>query len=100
MRDRAKKEKCTEEVAKFSDCCKTAGLLMTFKCKKQSDELKKCMEKWYVDMMQQYLLYTFSSRYQDADFKEECTKQYLEERRLYRLHGDKKPMKSKESEMF
>ena len=40
------------------------------------------------------------SRYQDPEFKEECTKQYLEERKLYRIHGDKKPMKAKESEMF
>lgn len=46
MRDRAKKEKCIKEVSQFSDCCKSSGLLMTFKCKGESDELKKCMDRW------------------------------------------------------
>ena len=46
MRDRAKKEKCIKEVSRFSDCCKSSGLLMTFKCKGESDELKKCMDRW------------------------------------------------------
>lgn len=74
MRDRAKVEKCTEEVKAFSDCCKAAGVIMVVTCKNENSVLKACLTKWY----------------NDDNFKKQCTEEYLKERTEYRRTGIKK----------
>ncbi|XP_055681784.1 COX assembly mitochondrial protein homolog [Lutzomyia longipalpis] len=71
MRDRARAEKCTEEVAAFESCCKDKGLLMVISCRKENDKLKNCLTKWY----------------QDEVFKSECRQIYLDERTEFRRTG-------------
>ncbi|CAK9800021.1 COX assembly mitochondrial protein homolog [Anthophora quadrimaculata] len=71
MRDRAKNEKCIQEVKDFTECCKNSNLLMVLKCRKQNTALKDCLALWYNDLK----------------FKEECTLKYLEQRSEYRRTG-------------
>ncbi|XP_076755930.1 COX assembly mitochondrial protein homolog [Xylocopa sonorina] len=72
MRDRSKEEKCVAEVAEFTECCKNnANILMPFKCKQENKMLIQCLERWY----------------NDTDFREECTQQYLDARSEYRRTG-------------
>lgn len=71
MRDRAKVEKCFEEVAAFESCCKEYSILMVVTCRKQNSNLKNCLAKWY----------------QDETFKKECTDIYLKDRSEYRSTG-------------
>ena len=44
--------------------------MMSFNCRKELNEMKACMERWY----------------SDENFKKECTKLYLEKRRQCRLN--------------
>lgn len=74
MRDKAKEEKCVQEVKEFSECCKKANVLMGFKCQKENSALKKCLTQWYNDL----------------DFREQCTQEYLDERSEYRRTGTSK----------
>ncbi|GAB6019190.1 hypothetical protein CHUAL_000809 [Chamberlinius hualienensis] len=71
MRDKAKNEKCVAEVAEFNRCCKAAGLSMVYKCRKENDDLKNCLTRWY----------------QDEDFKKICQEEYLNERSEFRRTG-------------
>lgn len=71
MREIARSEMCVEEVAKFSKCCKDSSLLMVALCRKENDELKKCLTNWY----------------EDEQFKQKCTNEYLDERSEYRRTG-------------
>ncbi|XP_053694998.1 COX assembly mitochondrial protein homolog [Sabethes cyaneus] len=71
MRERAKTEKCLEEVQYFETCCKDAGILMPMKCQTENKALKACYLKWY----------------NDEHFKAECREIYLEERAEYRRTG-------------
>lgn len=71
MRDKAREIKCTSEVEAFSKCCAESGLLMVVKCRKENSDLKACLTKWY----------------NDEDFKQECTEEYLAERSEYRRTG-------------
>lgn len=71
MREKAKAEKCFEEVADFSKCCKDNSILMVVTCRKQNTALKECLGKWY----------------ENEEFKNECKKIYLEERSEYRRTG-------------
>ncbi|XP_055539147.1 COX assembly mitochondrial protein homolog [Wyeomyia smithii] len=71
MRERAKTEKCVEEVRQFEVCCKDTGILMTIKCQTENKALKACSLKWY----------------NDEQFKAECREIYLEERAEYRRTG-------------
>ncbi|CAH1984280.1 unnamed protein product [Acanthoscelides obtectus] len=71
MREIAKTEKCFKEVEAFTICCKDSGLLMVWKCREQNSMLKECLTHWY----------------QDEDFRNRCTKEYLEERTEYRRTG-------------
>lgn len=71
MREKAKVEKCFEEVHAFESCCKESSILMVVKCRKPNDELKNCLTKWY----------------QDDVFKKECTEIYLNERADFRRTG-------------
>ncbi|CAK9828090.1 COX assembly mitochondrial protein homolog [Anthophora retusa] len=79
MRDRAKREKCIQEVEDFSECCKNSNLFMVIKCRKQNAALIDCLGVWYNDLK----------------FKEECTLQYLEQRSEYRRTGISPNLKSK-----
>jgi COX assembly mitochondrial protein 1 len=74
MREKAKIEKCFEEVAAFESCCKKDSLLMVITCRKQNDALKTCLGRWY----------------QDEAFKSECTDIYLKERSIFRSTGMQK----------
>lgn len=71
MRDKAKGEKCVKEVGEFNKCCVDTGFLMVVKCRKQTNELKECLTKWY----------------NDEEFKQQCTEEYLAERSEYRRTG-------------
>lgn len=71
VRDRTRDEKCTQQVAEFSKCCKDNGLLMVIKCRKENTALKSCLTNWY----------------HNDDFVEECKQQYLDERSEYRRTG-------------
>lgn len=74
MREKAKIEKCFEEVAAFESCCKDNSILMVVTCRKQNDALKTCLGRWY----------------QDEAFKKECTEVYLKERSIFRSTGMQK----------
>lgn len=71
MRERAKKEKCSSIVKEFENCCVSNGFSMLLKCRKESDEMKNCLKKWY----------------EDKDFIKECTEIYLKDRSEYRQTG-------------
>lgn len=71
MRERAKVEKCFEEVAAFQSCCKDSSVLMVVTCRKENEGLKACLTKWY----------------QNESFKQECTEIYLAERAEFRRTG-------------
>lgn len=71
MREKAKVEKCFEEVKAFESCCKDNSLLMIITCRNQNDHLKTCLGRWY----------------QDEAFKKECTEIYLNERSEFRSTG-------------
>ncbi|KAI8041998.1 hypothetical protein M5D96_003298, partial [Drosophila gunungcola] len=47
MRDRAKAEFCSKEVADFQECCKASSILMVATCRKQNSALKECLTQWY-----------------------------------------------------
>lgn len=80
MRDRAKKEKCVEEVKAFTECCRENSLMMAFKCQEINEAMKRCQTKWY----------------SNDQFKNECTEMYLDQRKQYRLTGVPKKYKDKE----
>lgn len=71
MRDKAKAEKCTEEVAAFEACCKNSSILMVAVCRDENDKLKNCLGKWY----------------KNEDFIKECTEIYLNDRSEFRRTG-------------
>lgn len=81
VRDKTRDEKCVEEIKVFSECCKAAGLLMTFKCRPETKVMNSCLERWY----------------HDEDFKKICTEEYLQERSQYRRTGIKKKFRRKET---
>lgn len=71
MREKAKAEKCVEEVKKFTECCSSHSVLMVVKCRAENAALKSCLTKWY----------------EDEDFKRQCKEEYLEERSRFRSTG-------------
>ncbi|CAH0725753.1 unnamed protein product, partial [Brenthis ino] len=77
IREKAKTEKCVQEVAKFNECCKESSILMVFKCRDENSTMKSCLAEWY----------------RNEEFKQICTEEYLKERSEYRRTGIKKPMK-------
>ncbi|XP_059609552.1 COX assembly mitochondrial protein homolog [Phlebotomus argentipes] len=74
MRDRAREEKCIQEVAEFTKCGKENGLMLVFSCRRENEKLKNCLTKWY----------------QNESFKSECRQMYLDDRTEYRRTGIKK----------
>lgn len=77
MREKAKIEKCPQQVQEFEKCCKESSLFMIFSCRKQNSALKGCLTEWY----------------QNDEFRQLCTEQYLKERSEYRRSGVRKPIK-------
>lgn len=71
MRDRAKAEKCIDEVKAFEECCKAHSVLMVVKCREQNSALQNCISSWY----------------KNEKFINECTEIYLNERSEYRRTG-------------
>nr|CAD7458464.1 unnamed protein product [Timema tahoe] len=71
MREKAKDEKCVEEVKAFTDCCKNSSITMVVKCRTQNSLLKECLTRWY----------------QDEEFKALCRNEYLSERSEFRRTG-------------
>lgn len=55
----------------FEKCGKDNGLAVIFRCTQENESLKNCLSKWFYD----------------EEFKEECKKQYLEERSAFRRTG-------------
>ncbi|XP_038625471.1 COX assembly mitochondrial protein homolog [Tachyglossus aculeatus] len=70
MREKAK-ERCSDEVQAFTQCCKDTGFLMVVKCRKENSALKECL----------------TSHYTDPGFYEECKTEYLKEREEFRTTG-------------
>ncbi|XP_045522079.1 COX assembly mitochondrial protein homolog [Pieris brassicae] len=77
MREKAKAEKCVEEVSQFNECCKNSSILMVYKCRNENNTMKTCLGNWY----------------KNEEFKKICTEEYLKERSEYRRTGSKKPIK-------
>lgn len=71
MREKAKIEKCFDEVHAFESCCKDNSFLMVVTCRNQNEQLRNCLSKWYKD---------------DA-FQKECTEIYLKDRSEFRSSG-------------
>lgn len=71
MRERAKVEKCFEEVQHFEKCCKDNSLLMVAFCRNENTKLRDCLGIWY----------------ENDTFKKECTEMYLADRSEYRKTG-------------
>ncbi|KAE8740932.1 hypothetical protein FOCC_FOCC013544 [Frankliniella occidentalis] len=71
VRDRVHKEKCSAEAAKLDKCGGEAGLLVTFKCGKEKDELIECSKRWF----------------HDEGLRNECTEEFLKQRSYYRRTG-------------
>lgn len=82
MREKAKTEKCTEEVKNFESCCKEYSLLMVLKCRHENDLLKSCLTKWY----------------QNEEFKNECKEIYLKDRAEFRRTGIPKKIRKAQAE--
>lgn len=74
MRDKARDEKCNEEVKQFTECCKDHSVLMVVACRRENAALKNCLTRWY----------------EDEGFKEQCKNEYLEERSEFRRTGIRK----------
>lgn len=74
IRDKAKAEKCAEEVKKFSECCAKSSIAMVYKCRTENNVLKSCLTRWY----------------DDEEFKRICEQEYLEERSEFRRTGLRK----------
>uniref|UniRef100_T1JIQ4 COX assembly mitochondrial protein n=1 Tax=Strigamia maritima TaxID=126957 RepID=T1JIQ4_STRMM len=84
MREKSRAEKCPELVKAFGDCCLANGASMIVLCRKENAALKECLTKWY----------------QNEEFKQICTEEYLRERSEYRRSGIKKSYRKKESTTF
>ncbi|CAG7821208.1 unnamed protein product [Allacma fusca] len=80
MRDKAKTTKCVAEVDAFTECCKNSNFFMVFKCKKQTNDMKECLTRWY----------------QDDEFRKICEQEYLDERTEFRRTGIRKLQKEKQ----
>jgi len=71
MRAIAKAEKCVPEVEAFTECCKSSSIAMVITCRKQNQDLKDCMLRWY----------------KDEEFQARCRNEYLAERSEFRKTG-------------
>ncbi|CAM1306305.1 CMC1 (predicted) [Pycnogonum litorale] len=81
MRDRARIEKCCDEVKEFSKCGKAAGLFLTVKCRKENDNLQKCLTRWH----------------NDDEFRSRITEEYFKDRAEYRSTGIQAKFRRKET---
>ncbi|XP_077990718.1 COX assembly mitochondrial protein homolog [Glandiceps talaboti] len=74
MREKARVEKCADEVKAFSECCASSSFAMVLKCREQNAALKSCLTRWY----------------KDQDFFNMCKEEYLAERKEYLKSGKTK----------
>ncbi|XP_077291657.1 COX assembly mitochondrial protein homolog [Arctopsyche grandis] len=79
VRDISRKEKCIDVVRKFEFCAKENGLLMTVRCRQESNVMIECLQKWF----------------NDEEFNLECKREYLKERTEYRRTGITKQMRER-----
>ncbi|CAG2174188.1 unnamed protein product [Oppiella nova] len=77
MRELARKEKCTQFVRAFEECCKKSSLLMVVKCRTENTRLRDCLADWY----------------HNQEFRHHCEDIYLNERSEYRRTGVKSKTK-------
>ncbi|XP_015126920.1 COX assembly mitochondrial protein homolog [Diachasma alloeum] len=84
VRDKARTEKCTEEVKAFTECGKESGLLIWLDCRDTNKRLWDCAGKWF----------------HDKEFVAQCTEEYLNERSQYRRTGVGAKQKRKHSAIF
>ncbi|XP_071447522.1 COX assembly mitochondrial protein homolog [Hetaerina americana] len=71
MREKAKAEKCPDEVKAFTECCRESSYAMVLLCRKENSRLKECLTQWY----------------ENEEFRNQCTEEYLRERSEYRRTG-------------
>ncbi|XP_043475493.1 COX assembly mitochondrial protein homolog [Leptopilina heterotoma] len=67
----SRKEKCADVSIEFGKCSKDAGLLMPWKCREENSKLQECLKYWF----------------NNQEFRDYCTEQYLSERSEYRRTG-------------
>ncbi|KAJ8672800.1 hypothetical protein QAD02_004060 [Eretmocerus hayati] len=77
VRDRSRQEKCIPEVEEFNKCCQSTSFAQMFKCRKETENLKECLVKWW----------------HNKEFWDECTEQYLKDRAEYRRTGEPKKVR-------
>ncbi|CAL4216942.1 unnamed protein product, partial [Meganyctiphanes norvegica] len=71
MRDIAREEHCSKEVAEFTKCCHDSSYGMVIKCRPQNTKLWDCLTHWY----------------NDEGLRERCKNEFLEERSEFRRTG-------------
>jgi len=71
MKEIAKKEQCADTVRDFGICAKEQGLMMPFRCRQESEQMRICL----------------ADTYADQEFVKRCTDEYLQERSEYRRTG-------------
>ncbi|KAK7091173.1 COX assembly mitochondrial protein homolog [Littorina saxatilis] len=81
MKAKAKTEFCSVEVREFGECAKEQGVLLPFMCRHVAKNLELCL----------------TTAYQNQEFIDRCTKEYLDERTEYRRTGIKQKMKKKDA---
>jgi len=77
MRRIAKVEYCSKEVDTFNQCCKRERFMFAFRCQEENKIQQDCLLGWY----------------NNDEFRQRCTKIYLEERTEYRRTGLNKKQK-------
>ena len=60
--------RCSEELKEFENCCRGRTVSMVFVCRAQNRAMLDCMNR----------------SFNEEGLRERCTKEYLDERKLYR----------------
>ena len=77
MRRIAKVEYCSQEVDTFNQCCKRERFMFSFRCQEENQIQQDCLLGWY----------------KNEEFRQRCTKIYLDERAEFRRTGLNKKQK-------
>ena len=77
MRRIAKVEFCSKEVDTFNQCCKRERFMFSFRCQEENQIQQDCLLGWY----------------KNEEFRQRCTKIYLDERAEFRRTGLNKKQK-------
>ncbi|KAL8581097.1 hypothetical protein ACOMHN_012747 [Nucella lapillus] len=81
MKEKAKHDKCNQQVKEFGQCAKEQGVFLPFMCRQAARNLEQCLTSWY----------------ENPEFVAQCTQEYLDERTEYRQTGIKKKTKKKDA---